>query len=74
MLCGGTSIVLNFHTVPAVSVEFDRQMYTASEAVASQNLAVFVCLTANTTERNFTLTLLPDSRTALGECISTHCP
>ena len=60
--------------MPAVSLEFDQQMYTVSEAVASQNLAVFVCLIANTTERNVTLTLLPDSGTALGEHISTCCP
>lgn len=50
----------------SVTVRFAQETYTVSEAVGSQNLALYVCVIASTVERNFSVTLFPISGTALG--------
>ena len=41
-------------------------MYSVSEAVESEDLALYVCLTADNIDRPFTVTLSPISGTAIG--------
>ena len=50
----------------AVGVQFEENIYIVSEGVASQHLALFVCLITNSTELDFSVTLTPVSMTALG--------
>lgn len=49
-----------------MELNFDRSVYRVSEEVDSKNLALYVCLTANSTDRPFAATLTPLSGTALG--------
>ena len=56
-----------------VTVRFAKETYTVSEAVGSQNLALFVCVYASTAEKTFTVNLLPTSGTAVGKYHTHNC-
>ena len=53
----------------SVTVRFAQEIYTVSEAVGSQNLALYVCVTASTVERSFSVTLQLTSGTAVGNYV-----
>lgn len=55
-----------FTLVLSVELNFDQSVYRVSEEIDSKNLALYVCLTANNTDRQFAATLTPLSGTALG--------
>lgn len=55
-----------FILVLSVELNFDQSVYRVSEEIDSKNLALYVCLTANSTDRPFAATLTPLSGTALG--------
>ena len=59
------AILISYYLL-SVTVRFTQEIYTVSEAVASQNLALYVCVFASTVERNFSVTLYPVSGTAAG--------
>lgn len=50
-----------------VELNFDQSVYHVREEVGSENLALYVCLTANSTDRPFRVTLTPVSGTAIGK-------
>lgn len=51
-----------------VELNFDQSVYHVNEEVDSENQALYVCLTANSTDRPFRVTLTPVSGTAIGKC------
>lgn len=51
-----------------MELNFDQSVYHVNEEVDSENQALYVCLTANSTNRPFRVTLTPVSGTAIGNC------
>ena len=49
-----------------VELGFEKEMYSVSESVGSEDLALYVCLTADNVDRPFTVTLTPVPGTAAG--------
>ena len=59
---------LCLHCFPATSVQldFEKEVYSVSESVGSEDLSLYVCLTADKVDRPFTVTLTPVPGTAIG--------
>ena len=49
-----------------MELRFEKDVYSVSESVDSEDLALYVCLTADNIDRPFTVTLSPISGTAIG--------
>ena len=54
-----------------MELSFEQEVYSVSETVGSENLALYVCLTADNIDRPFTATLTPVSGTATGIHVNT---
>ena len=55
-----------FYTETSVELSFEQNVYRVSEEVGSEDLALYTCLTADTVDRPFTVTITPVSGTATG--------
>ena len=54
-----------------IAVAFTQSVYTVSESVGSQGLALTICITVNTTKRSFNVYLTPVSGSAEGKISCT---
>ena len=50
----------------SVDLKFEQNVYSVREDVGSDDLALYVCLTADIVDRPFTATITPVSGTATG--------
>ena len=60
---------MSIYPAQTVELSFEQEVYSVSETVDSENLALYVCLTANNIDRPFTATLTPVSGTATGNVL-----